>query len=348
MQAKVLVVATSKLTKGGITSVLRRYNETKFWTDWNCYWIETHRDSNLAVKLGYFLKGLLVFLFKLKRAAIVHIHFSGLSSLKRKRIFFLLSSIFGKKIIAHYHGANAIAQIDENEIEKYKEIFNLSDHIIVLSELWKVNLMKQLGISDNKISVLYNPCNIYEDVKYTCSNKYILYAGKLNERKGYMDLIKAFAIFQKYRPDWRLILAGDGEVLKAQNLIKQLKVESTVDCVGWVSGYSKKSLFSGATLFCLPSYAEGFPMAVLDALSFHLPILTTPVGGIPDVAKPDVNMVLTAQGDINMLSEKLKYLSDPEILKRLSQESASLAKSKFAIDKIIGKLELIYKCVEEN
>lgn len=76
--------------------------------------------------------------------------------------------------------------------------------------------------------------------------------------------------------------------------------------LGWVSGEAKDNAFKEAMIFCLPSYAEGFPMSVLDAWSYGLPVITTPVGGIPDVAQDGVNMLLFNPGDIDMLAKQMK------------------------------------------
>ena len=242
----------------------------------------------------------------------------------------------------HYHAASPDATIEACHLKIYKKAFHNADHIIVLSSLWKLNMSKQLGINKNKISVVFNPCNEQKQIHYTTNNKYILYAGKLNERKGYKDLIKAFSIFHKYKPSWKLVLAGNGEIDEAKSLIKEFDLKKSIQCVGWISGKEKQNLFSKASVFCLPSYAEGFPMAVLDAVSFGVPILTTPVGGIPDVALDNENMMLFNPGDITTLSEKLVQITNEDVLKRLSKASFDLSLNVFALSEISNKINQIY------
>lgn len=347
MHKKVLILATSSKTRGGITSVINSCKNSSFWYNWNCVWIETHRDSNSIVKLYYLIKGLLLFFFNISTASIIHLHLSGSSSLRRKMIFIKLSKIFNKKIIIHYHAASPNATIDSYYLNKYKKAFHNADHIIVLSSLWKLNVLKQLGIDENKISVVFNPCNEQKQIHYTTNNKYILYAGKLNERKGYKDLIKAFSIFHKYKPSWKLILAGNGEIDEAKSLIKEFDLEKSIQCVGWVSGEEKQNLFSRASVFCLPSYAEGFPMAVLDAVSFGVPILTTPVGGIPDIALDNENMILFNPGDINALSEKLVQITNEVALKRLSKASFDLSTNVFSLLEFSNRINQIYNSLQK-
>ena len=83
-------------------------------------------------------------------------------------------------------------------------------------------------------------------------------------------------------------------------------------------------------------------MAVLDAVSFGIPVLTTPVGGIPDIALDNENMMLFNPGDINTLSEKLVQMSDEEMLKKLSKASIDLSKNVFALSEISNQINQIY------
>lgn len=173
--------------------------------------------------------------------------------------------------------------------------------------------------------------------------KIILYAGTINDRKGYADLIKAFAIIAMKYPDWKVIFAGNGEIEAGQSLSKSLGIKNHVKFAGWVSGEKKDYLFRKASIFCLPSYAEGFPMAVLDAWAYGLPVITTPVGGIPDVAIDGVNMLLFSPGDIQKLSENIERLITDETLRnKISRASIEFANGKFNINTINRQLGNIY------
>jgi glycosyltransferase involved in cell wall biosynthesis len=93
----------------------------------------------------------------------------------------------------------------------------------------------------------------------------------------------------------------------------------------------------------LPSYAEGFPMAVLDAWAYGLPVITTPVGGIPDVAIDGSNMLLFNPGDLQSLSEKLEIMiSDAAMRDRISKASLEFSLNQFSLNAIVNDLESIY------
>lgn len=292
MNKKVLVVATSSKTRGGITSVINAYQSSKLWKDWNCKWIETHIDRSKTVKLWYAIAALIEFAISLPFASMVHIHLSSPVSTKRKQIFIRLTKWFKKPLIIHFQAFSADSNIDIRYKKLYFKTFSLADIVVVLSNSWKKGLIHDLGILADKIEVIYNPCPIIEFKESGKKENLILYAGTLNERKNYKTLIKAFAIIAKEFPNWELVFAGNGQVEQAIHLAKTLDVKNQVRCKSWISGADKHQLFSRASIFCLPSFAEGFPMAVLDAWAYSLPVITTPVGGIKDIAIDGENIIL--------------------------------------------------------
>lgn len=110
-----------------------------------------------------------------------------------------------------------------------------------------------------------------------------------------------------------------------------------------MSGQNKDEIFRQASVFCLPSYAEGFPMAVLDAWAYGLPVITTPVGGIPDVAIDGENMLLFNPGDIDMLAIQLeRMITNNRLREHISAASYEFANHKFNIDTINQQLDDLY------
>lgn len=341
---RVLIVATSSKTRGGITAVIKSYQSNKIWSDWDCKWIETHIDKNIVFKGFFFVRSVISFIGLVQKSSLVHIHLSAPMSAIRKYPFLVIAKNFKVPIIIHFHAFSEESSIDKKHFNLYNKIFRMADTIIVLSESWKKGIVKDLNISSDKIEVLYNPCpKISFDNKIKKTNT-ILYAGALINRKGFKDLIYSFAIIAKSNPEWKLIFAGNGEINEGIQLSKELNIEHQVVFKGWVSGREKNQLFSEATLFCLPSYAEGFPMAILDAWAYGLPVISTPVGGVPEIAIDGVNMVLFNSGDINSLSDKLKIMiSDCVLRNKISKASFEFSLHKFSLNTITNQLESIYK-----
>ena len=337
---KVLIIATGKKTRGGITAVLKLYEQSQMWQQYHCHWVGTHRDGGMARKIWCLIKALFQYLVLLPFFDIVHIHFSLKMSAKRKYLFFKLAKLLGKKTILHLHCGS---QIDDIWDETYQKMFEQCECGILLSESLKKKVEERIGESE-KLKVVYNPCPVVSKSANYEKQNIILFSGTLYEGKGYKDLINAFAKIAPRYLDWRLVLAGNGEVKIAEELAKGLGIENQVKLLGWVSGEMKHRVFCEAKVLCLPSYAEGFPMAVLDALAYGLPVVATPVGGIPDVAVDGENMLLFQPGDIDALAEKLEMIIRNEKLReKLSEESLNLTKGKFSLDTVTKQIGKIYE-----
>lgn len=349
----VLFVATSKKTRGGITSVIRAYQSTPLWRRFRCHWVQTHRDGSYWVKILYFLSGMFDFLMRIPFYDIVHIHTADYGTQKRKRIFVWLARLFKKKIVLHLHSSGPEYSIGGKYRGLYDYSFRVADRILVLSTQWRDIVLNNYDIDSRKVIVLYNPCptipNLQPLEQVIKSDKYILFAGTLTPRKGYEDLLRAFANIATKNPRWQVWFAGNGEIDNAKKLAKELSIFNQVKFLGWISGSDKDSVFRNASIFCLPSYSEGFPMGVLDAWAYHLPVVSTPVGGLPDVAVDGKNILLFTPGDINELSIALDSLiSNPLLYKQLCNASADLADHKFNVFNITQKLECIYNSLNLN
>lgn len=341
---RILVVATSEKTRGGISAVVSAHKRCELWSKYNIKWIETHIDRGAIIKILYFFRALFQFLLYVPFCEIVHIHVATYSSLIRKSVFYYIAKFFHKRIIMHFHSSTPDVLFDKKCKNLYRRIFSGSDLVLVLSEQWKLWVFKSLGLKDN-IKVLYNP--VVEEINNNIETKkkdYILFAGTMIDRKGYADLLKSFSLISSKHNSWKLVFAGNGDLDKAKRIAKDLNISSKVEFVGWVSGKKKEILFSEASIFCLSSYSEGFPMSVLDAWAYRLPVICTPVGGLPDIVINEKNALVYPVGDIKKLSECLDLLiSNPSLRESISYESNKLAKTMFSLNAINRELDNIYK-----
>ena len=343
---RVLVIATSPKTRGGITSVVSAHTKGKQWEKYHCYWLSTHRDGNAFIKLCYLMRSLIGGLFFIPFFDIIHIHLSEPLSALRKLPFMWWAIIWRKKTIIHFHSFSTKTTLLSKWAWVYRYHFSKTDRLITLSKYWKNECEKFIG-NGTKVMVVYNPCpsiNINRKLEVDSDTKIILYAGAITPRKGYEDLIEAFAKIANKYEDWSVVFAGNGEIDKGLGLAEKLGISRQIRFLGWCCGDKKDSVFRSSTLFCLPSYAEGFPMAVLDAWAYGLPVITTPVGGIPDIAKDGDNLLLFKPGDINKLALCLELLIQDESLReKLSKESMKLASTTFNINTINNQIANLYE-----
>lgn len=340
---KVLIVATSHKTRGGITAVIEAHKKGSQWNKYQCRWIETHIDRCFLYKLLYLIKSFFIYIAIVPFYDIIHIHTSEAPSAARKCIFFFIARLWRKKIIIHFHIPHGIK-------DRYKPIYNYlfsnADRIVLLSQYWRDMVIKDYQIPKDRAIVIYNPCTATISSQSYIKKNYILYAGTLNSRKGYADMIEAFALIAAKYPEWKIVFAGNGEIEKGRSLAKQYLIEQQTIFLGWVNGDQKDKVFKESKIFCLPSYGEGFPMAVLDAWSYGLPVITTPVGGIPDIAKDRTNMLLFTPGDVKTLANHMEELiNNASLYKTIEGESKKFALTTFNIETINHNIDLLYKTI---
>jgi glycosyltransferase involved in cell wall biosynthesis len=105
----------------------------------------------------------------------------------------------------------------------------------------------------------------------------------------------------------------------------------------------KTELFERANLFVLPSYNEGLPMAILEGMTAGMAIVSTPVGGIPEVVRDGYNGFLVPPGDIDALAEKLAVLAhDPQLCHLMGQRSREIVKSELDVKSYVTRLIDLY------
>ena len=340
---KVLIIATSHKTRGGITSVILSHQKGRHWKEYNCKWVETHIDRGWFWKLFYLIDAFVKYIFILPFYDLIHIHISEPPSAIRKCLFMWWANVWKKKTIIHFHSFSPDTTIKSRNSGIYRYLFTKADVVFVLSKYWKDEVNKIFHLGD-KIKIIYNPCSITIYDKQYVKKKSILYAGAINSRKGYADLICAFSKIAINYSDWNLVFAGNGEIENGKLLAINLGIENQVHFLGWVNGEAKDKAFKEASIFCLPSYAEGFPMAVLDAWAYGLPVVSTPVGGLPDIAIDNENILMFNPGDKDKLAEQLeRMINEEELRKNISNASIELSKTTFSEKVINYQVEELYK-----
>lgn len=278
---------------------------------------------------------------------IAHIHFSTAMSFYRKLIIFKIASLKGWKILIHLH-AGSFQEFYENSGKTRKRLienfFSHSDLVLVLSNAW-FNYCLQLCPKD-KLKILYNGASTSKFCKKLTNRSFlnITCMGLLSPKKGTYDLIEAFARLAVDNQKVRLVLGGDGEIEQVKALAKKLNLEERIDVLGWVSGYRKIEVFEKSDIYALPSYSEGMPGSILEAMAAGNPIISTPVGGIPELVINNCNGYLIVPGDVDALYSKLKYLVKNEAIReKMAKESIEIIENKFEISSLVEELIYFYE-----
>jgi glycosyltransferase involved in cell wall biosynthesis len=205
-----------------------------------------------------------------------------------------------------------------------------------------------LGLKAEQVIVLPNPVKLPSQVPQRLGSHKVsfVFLGRIGPRKGAFDLIKAFACLsaeQKTRSV--LTLAGDGDVEQARTLIKSLNLTDYITVLDWLDQEQRDALLAKADVFVLPSYNEGLPMALLEAMSWGLPVITTPVGGIPEVVTHKQNGLLVNPGDTQQLSEAMQSLIEDENLRLSLGSTARLRVIPLDVKNYLTSLSGVYHSV---
>lgn len=341
---KVLIVGSARESSGGVASVIRLLEKMPIWEKYNCYWLGTQIQRNHAWKIWYAMKAYFIAFFIIWRYDIVHFHTVPNISMKIQLPIFLLALAGRKKIILHLHVGNQLEQEKVLRFKLFRWCMNKSDVIVLLANRFKKMIENHYFDIKTPVNVIYNPCEQVDVIPYQKHEKTILFAGIFAYNKAADILIDAFYIVHKKHPDWKLQLLGSGpDQSLYEEKIKHYQLTQSVEIPGYLTGDKKKSYFQKAGIYALCSYLEGFPMVVLEAWSYGVPIVTTPVGGMPDVIVEGSNSLVFNFGNTNELAEKLDILMcDDKLRENMSEFSKKYVSNHFSLSVINDQIEHLY------
>ena len=131
--------------------------------------------------------------------------------------------------------------------------------------------------------------------------------GRLCEQKGQLLLVQAAADLARRGREFTLLLAGDGEMSpQIEASIAELGIAHRVRITGWISSDQVRSEILASRALVLPSFAEGLPVVIMEALALRRPVVSTFVAGIPELVQPDLNGWLVPAGDVVALAEAME------------------------------------------
>ncbi|WP_395406744.1 glycosyltransferase family 4 protein [Pseudoduganella sp. UC29_106] len=347
---KIVMLGTGLDTMGGIASVVRVYQEAGLLRRYGIRYIATHCDGGKLRKFRAMAGAYVAFLGMLLRGQVglLHVHVASRASFWRKSGFFALAFAFGIPAILHLHGAE-FAQFYGEECGPLRKrivrgIFDRCRRVVVLSDAWKRWVQ---GVSKNPhVEAIYNPVLLPPSaVAWTARQPgAVLSLGRLGKRKGSYDLLEAAARVLPSAPAVELRLGGDGELDAVRARAAQLGMADHLNLLGWVNGERKEQQLAGAMLYALPSYNEGLPMSVLEAMAAGLPVLATPVGGIPEAVSDGVEGFLVEPGDVEALAARLaQLLQDEALAQRMGAAARHKVETTFSSQAVLPRVEKMYQ-----
>lgn len=347
----ILIVGVDAYGKGGVSSVIYMQKDSMSNICNFSHVISTRGESN-AKKFIILVKSLPLFIWSLmsNKYDLIHIHGSMKSSFLRKSIFMIVAKMTGHKVIYHMHAA----MINEYFYKRSKLKGNLVcwlmdqyDGIIALGENWKIVLQKKTRTD------IFSVFNAVEKRPLPCANKFgkftIFIIGEIGHRKGTYDILKVAQKLSTHK-DIEFRIAGGGADF--DNLKRQCSAEgldNTVTWLGWIGPVERDQEMANADIFFLPSYHEGMPMAILEGMCADLPVISTPVGGIPDCVIDGQTGYLHEPGDIDGFADSILKLKDnPDILASMANASGERAATVFSPKQFAENVMTVYRKVLET
>jgi len=334
-------------TKGGMVSVIKNYLEYEDWGEYRITYIPTHIDTNKYVLICYFCIRYIqiVFLALFGGYRIAHLHVSHRGSFWRKAFLAKTLKAMGIKVVMHHHGSRfeefyaACSDCRKNCINKTLGSVDLN---IVLGG-YLVNKIKEKA-PEARVAVLCNAVRTYAENPYNDKAKYVLHLGRLGERKGTFDLLKAIEKLDGLiDEDIRFLLCGDGAVGEVERRVREYGIARRIGYIGWIDRKRKEQLLARTMINVLPSYNEGLPMSILETMAYGIPNISTPVAAIPEIIRDGGNGFLIMPGDTDALTRKLySLIVNPDLRKRFSSASYESVASRFALHGNIEELKRLY------
>ena len=159
----------------------------------------------------------------------------------------------------------------------------------------------------------------------------ILCVGRLVRLKGQAILLEAVAEASSKHPGLHLTLVGYGEGRDAlERRARELGIQERVTFAGAAGSHELRDLYAAADIFCLPSFGEGVPIVLMEAMAMRLPVVTTHIAGIPELVEHDVTGLLLPPGRVDALSDALLRLAaDPKLRARLGEAGRRKVEAEF-------------------
>jgi glycosyltransferase involved in cell wall biosynthesis len=335
---------------GGMLTVVQGYEAGGLFDRFDIRFITTHWDGSVSLRAKTAANAYLTLcrLLVTAREPLVHVHMSSRGSFWRKSVICALARLRGRPYVIHMHGSE-FRKFYHEECGRFakwavRNVFEKSAVVLALSGQWNDELKRIAPRAT--VQTFPNAVRLYDAPKLAPANGpvRILFAGRIGARKGTFELLKAFARIAPRFPAATLVCAGDGDAEQLMAVARQLGVAGQVECPGWLSPQQLGDQLSRASIFALPSHAEGVPMAVLEAMARSLPVLTTPVGGIPEVIQDDRNGLMVSPGDVDAIERALvRLLESPELRERLGAAARETIARNYSLDSAIERVAALYR-----
>ena len=343
----VLVLGPATEAYGGMAAVLKVLTENWTLDRYHVHHVVTHVDGDRRAKLAAAARGAREMLGAIlsRRACAVHVHFAARGSFYRKSAFILAARACGVPVVGHAHSGLFPGFYEGGSRARrayIRFVLNRLDWLVVLSQEW-ADFYRNL-YSRSEPVVIPNPAVVPPALPRAAKpGPVLLSLGRLGPGKGTYDILQVVPGVLRQFPRAQFWFGGDGELDEVRRRLHGKPWASRVRLLGWVSGAEKDAALRAADVFLLPSYAEGLPMALLEAMAHGLPVVTTPVGGIPQAVADGRTGLLIRPGDVEALQAAiLSLLRRPDEAAAMGAAARRVVIENYAMPSVQARLTALY------
>jgi glycosyltransferase involved in cell wall biosynthesis len=339
---------------GGMTEVVRSYAAGGLFAAWPVEYVQTYAGQTFFAKWRPWLAAVATVLGRLgqRRVAILHVHSAAFGSFWRKSVLCALAVAFRVPYVVHLHDGRltdfynrACGPLARAWV---RSILRHAARVVVLSARWR-DVVQTIEPAARAI-VIGNPVEVPSTLPpLRTPARQVLYLGWLMREKGVLDLVRAIPDILRAVPDARFVLAGTGTAGRVDRaavieLAHALGIEHAVYFPGWVDGGEKRALLCESDVFVLPSYAEGLPLGVLEAMAAGTPVVASRVGGIPDVIEHGTTGLLVEPAAPQALAQAIAHLlTDDGLRLRLRENARREVARRYSSAAVLAEVEALYR-----
>ena len=278
-----------------------------------------------------------------------------IGALTRDGGFVLIAKAFRRKVVVFVHGWDKEFErkLRAKGMPLFRLVYFRADAFVVLARDFKGRLESMGYAGPIHIGRTAVDNDLLESSKRDGPSRpgskrpfNVLFLSRLVKEKGITEALTGFGILRSKNADVTMTVAGDGGgTAEAKRLVGELKIPD-VRFVGYVSGEDKARELRRADCYVFPSYEEGMPISVLEAMAFGLPVITRPVGALADFFEDGVMGYMTESKAPEVLAGLMqKLLDDPAARERMGQYNQKFAWEHFSAVAVTGLLETVYSDV---
>jgi glycosyltransferase involved in cell wall biosynthesis len=342
------MVGTALEGRGGVAAVVSVLRQHGLFEREQVRYVATHREGSAGVKARGALSGFWNTLLACvrQRPAVVHVHAASRASFVRKSIVLLIARLAGCKTIFHLHGGGfrQFATVEAGGLMRrwIRHTLESSSVVITLSPGWARFVH---GFAPKaRVAVVPNSVPLPAPSALAEEAGRILFLGRLEDAKGVFELLAAGALLVPRFPALRLVLGGEGDADAVRRRAAELGIGERIELPGWVGPQARDEQLARASVFCLPSHAEGLPMAMLEAMASGTAVVASSVGGIPEtIADGDNGLLVPPRDEAALASALGQLLGDDALRAQLARRARASIEQHYSTEVVCGQLSALYR-----